>query len=466
MHRQIWDECMLIFKDNLEGSTFKIFFESIVPIDIKQNVLTIQVPSHFYREYLEEHYLDLLKMTLRRVIGPGARLEYRVPIGAEKMVTMPETHTKNYTNPPAPVSSEARINNPFAIPGLKKMDIDPHLNPEFTFDNLVEGECNKLARSAGLAIADKPGETSFNPLFIYGESGLGKTHLANAIGIRIKEQMPNKTVLYVNATEFKTQFVDASLYKNNVNNFLHFYQVIDVLIIDDVQEFGGKQGTQNTFFQIFNHLHQSHKQLILTSDRPPVDLHGLIDQRLLSRFKWGLSTELQIPDYTTRLEILKRRAYRDGVQLPDDVLEYVAKHVVDNVRELEGTLNGLLLQATIDRKAITLDLAQASIEKITKRSRREVTIEHILQLVADHYQIDKEQILSNTRKREIVQTRQLTMYLSKHFTKTSLKSIGIQLGGKDHATVLHALKAINNLKDTDPRFRMELQRFESQLDFR
>jgi chromosomal replication initiator protein len=312
----------------------------------------------------------------------------------------------------------------------------------------VEGECNRMARSAGLTIANDPGKTAFNPFFIYGEPGLGKTHLAQAIGIKVKEQMPGKTVLYVDATKFRTQYVDAQL-KNHINDFLHFYQYIDVLIIDDVQYFEGQTKTQQTFFDIFNHLHQRNKQLILTSDRPPVDLQGLINERLLSRFKWGLSAELTEPDYATRLEILKRRAYRDGIRLPEEVLEYVAKNIADNVRELEGALNGLMFQATQSKKDITLETAHATIERLVKHSRPEISISYILREVADYNHLDEHDILSNTRKREIVQARQIAMYLSKQFTKNSLKSIGNQLGNKDHATVLHACRTVNNLMETD-----------------
>ncbi|MDR2039938.1 MAG: chromosomal replication initiator protein DnaA [Bacteroidales bacterium] len=466
MHQQIWNNCLRVFKDNLEVSKYKTFFEPIIPIGVKQNVLTIQVPSQFYYEYLEEHYIDLLRKTIRRELGPGARLEYSIPVGNtissnNRTIIPGNSGQRNFSNPPAPIPVSEK-HNPFILPGLKNIKIDPQLNAEYSFTNFVEGDCNRLARSAGLAIAEKPGGTAFNPFFIYGDSGLGKTHLAQAIGIKVKEEMPEKTVLYVNATKFKTQFVDARL-KNDINNFLHFYQCIDVLIIDDVQEFGNKEGTQRTFFDIFNHLHQRGKQLILTSDRAPVDLQGLIDKRLLSRFKWGLSTELQVPGYQTRLAILKQRAYRDGIELPEEVLEYVAKNIVNNVRELEGVLVGLLAQATLNKKAITLDLAQSTINKLIKHTRPEISIDYILQVVSDYFHLDEENILSNTRKREIVQARQVAMYLSKQFTKTSLKSIGAQLGNKDHATVLHACRTVNNLIETDRRFKTQIEELEGKF---
>lgn len=471
MHQQIWNNCLRVFKDNLESSTYKTFFEPIRPIGIKQNILTIQVPSSFFYEFLEEHYIDLLKKTLRKELGPDAKLEYSIPVGnlsnsnnnTNRDTVFPSGNGhQNLINKPVQMPVDVSIRNPFIIPGLKKLQIDPQLNSEYSFSNFVEGECNRLARSAGLAVAQKPGGTAFNPLFLYGESGLGKTHLAQAIGIMVKEQMPDKTVLYVNANKFKTQFTDAKL-KNEINNFLHFYQCIDLLIIDDVQEFIGKEATQKMFFEIFNHLHQRGKQLILTSDKAPVELQGLIDKRLLSRFKWGLSTELQVPGYQTRLAILKQRAYRDGIELPEDILEYVAQNIVNNVRELEGVLIGLLAQATLNRKSITLELARATIEKLIKHTRQELSIDHILHVVSDYFHLKEDSLLSNTRKREIVQARQVAMYFSKQLTKTSLKSIGAQIGNKDHATVLHACRTINNLMETDRRFKMQIEELEGKL---
>jgi len=464
MHQQIWNNCLRVIKDNLKSETYQAFFEPIKPISVKQNVLTLEVPTQFFYEYIEEHYVDLLKKTIRKELGPDAKLKYSIPVGKGDGTVIPGSTTTKTGNSPIPYPVEPTIRNPFIVPGLKKLDIPTQLNYEYSFANFVEGECNKLARTAGLSVADKPGNNPFNPLFLYGGSGLGKTHLAQAIGIKVKEQMPQKTVLYLNATRFTTQFTDARR-NNDFNNFLHFYQCIDVLILDDVQEFVSKQKTQSTFFEIFNHLHQLNKQLILTSDKPPVELQGIIDDRLLSRFKCGLITDLQKPGYKTRLEILKHRAYRDGIVLPDDVLEYVAKNIVNNIRELEGALVGLLAQATLNKKAITLELAQSTVEKLIKHTQRDISIEYILQVVSEYFNTDENSILSNTRKREIVQVRQVAMYFAKQLTKMSLKSIGARLGKKDHATVLHAINTVNDLMQTDRRFKNQIEELEGKFTF-
>ena len=464
MHQQIWNNCLRVIKDNLRNETYRAFFEPIKPVSVKHNVLTLEVPTQFFYEYIEEHFVDLLKKTIKKELGPDAKLVYSIPVGKKTGTMIPSTGTGGLGNPPVPPSPYPPIRNPFIVPGLKKLDIPTQLNPEYSFANFVEGDCNRLARSAGLSVAEKPGDNPFNPLFLYGASGLGKTHLAQAIGIKVKERMPNKTVLYLNATKFTTQFTDARL-KNDINNFLHFYQCIDVLIIDDVQEFVSKQKTQRTFFEIFKDLHQQKKQLILTSDKPPVQLQGIIDERLLSRFKWGLTTELQTPGYKTRLEILKHRAYRDGIELPDDVLEYVAKNIVNNVRELEGALVGLLAQATLNKKTITLELAQSTVEKLIKHTKRDISIDYILQVVSDYFHTDESSILSHTRKREIVQVRQVAMYFAKNLTKMSLKSIGTRLGKKDHATVLHAVNTVNNLMATDRQFKMQIEELDGKFTF-
>jgi chromosomal replication initiator protein len=475
-HLTAWEKCLDIIRDNVPGSSFKTWFEPIVPVKIENKVLTIQVPSAFFYEYLEEQFIDILRKTLRMVLGASAKLEYNVimgPVngnnqeanGSPYTVSYPANSNTKIQNQPLtlPLKHDEKkaIKNPFIIPGIQKLHVDPQLKPNNTFENFVEGDCNRLARSAGYAVARNPGGTAFNPLMIYGNSGLGKTHLAQAIGIEVKEQLPNKVVLYVNANKFQTQFTEATR-NNNRNDFLHFYQMIDVLILDDVQEFAGKEKTQETFFHIFNHLHQTGKQLILTSDKPPIELKGM-EQRLLSRFKWGLTADLQTPDFETRMEILRRKVYADGIILSDEVLEYIASHVTTNVRELEGALVSLLAQSMLNKREITLDLTAKLINKLVQNSRRELSIEYISKVVCDYFNMPVESIQTKTRKREIVQARQITMYFSKALTKYSLASIGAQIGNKDHATVLHACKTVNNLKDTDKNFRQYMEDIEKKL---
>jgi chromosomal replication initiator protein len=471
-YRAAWDKCLNVIKDNVPTSSFKTWFEPIVPVKLENKVLTIQVPSAFFYEYLEEQFIDILRKTLRMVLGNGAKLEYNVVMGNAEgngndlfTVSYPTNNNSKIMNKPLTIplrtEDKTQIKNPFVIPGIQKLQIDPQLKPDNTFENFVEGDCNRLARSAGFAVAQNPGGTAFNPLMIYGNSGLGKTHLAQAIGIEVKENFPDKVVLYVNANKFQTQFTEATR-NNNRNDFLNFYQMIDVLILDDVHEFAGKEKTQETFFHIFNHLHQMGKQLVLTSDKPPIELKGM-EQRLLSRFKWGLTADLQTPDFETRLEILRCKVYKDGIKLTDEVLEYIASHVTNNVRELEGALVSLLAQSMLNKREITLELAAKLINKLVKNSKRELSIEYISKVVCDYFSMSVDALQTKTRKREVVQARQIAMYFSKSLTKFSLASIGAQIGSKDHATVLHACKTVNNLKDTDKNFRLCVEEIEKKL---
>ncbi len=343
------------------------------------------------------------------------------------------------------------VKNPFVIPGLKKMQIDPQLNASYTFDAFVEGDSNRVARRAGKTVAEKPGANSFNPLVIYGGVGLGKTHLAQAIGNEVKRLHNNKVVLYVSSEKFINQFQDHSR-NNAINDFIHFYQLIDVLIIDDVQFFARAEKSQDAFFAIFNHLHQSGKQLVLTSDKPPKDLDGM-QERLLSRFRWGLSADLQVPDYETRIEILERKMKNDGLDMPKEVVKYVAYNISTNVRELEGALISLLAQSSLNKREIDLELAKKVLRNFIKTSSKEITIDTIQKMVCEYFDVQYEKLLHKTRKREIVQARQITMYLAKAFTKNSLKTIGDHFGGRDHTTVIHSCQTVKDLMDTDSLFR-------------
>ena len=456
----VWNNCLEFIKDNIQEQAYKTWFEPIQPVKLDDNILSIQVPSKFFYEWLEEHYVKLLKMALTKELGKEAKLVYVIRMensfGSTKSFTekIPSEYKPKMESQKIESSSayfKTELTNPFIIPGIKNLKIDSQLNPNYNFNNFLEGDSNRLARSAGYAVSNRPGGTSFNPLLIFGGVGLGKTHLANAIGVNIKQKFPDKTVLYISAEKFTQQYIE-SVKKNNRNDFIHFYQLIDVLIIDDVQFFSGKSGTQDVFFHIFNHLHQNGKQLVLTSDKAPVDMQE-IEQRLLSRFKWGLSAELQTPDYETRVSIIKNKLDRDGVEMDEEIIFYVAKYIKTNVRELEGAIISLMAQSSFNRKNITIDLAKVIVEKFVKNTKKEISIDHIQKVVSDYFQMDVSTLQSKTRKRHIVQARQLAMFFSKKFTKASLASIGTKIGHRDHATVLHACKTVDNLAFTDKQFR-------------
>ncbi|MCX7744091.1 MAG: chromosomal replication initiator protein DnaA [Flavobacteriales bacterium] len=470
--QEVWDNCLSVIRDNVSPQSFKTWFEPIKPLKLVDNVLTIQVPSQFFYEWLEEHYITLLKKVIRKELGSEGRLEYSIIMENNfnstrpYSIKIPTTDKKALANPsvnmPLDLGGSKSIKNPFIIPGLKKVNIDSNLKPNFTFENFVEGDCNRLARSAGYAVAKNPGGTSFNPLLIYSNVGLGKTHLVHAIGIEIKKNFPNKTVLYVPSEKFTSQFIDA-VKNGSQNDFINFYQLVDVLIIDDVHFFAGKEKTQDVFFHIFNHLHQNGKQIILTSDKPPVELQGM-EQRLLSRFKWGLSADLQVPELETRIAILEKKLYNDGIELPKDVIEYLAYSITTNIRELEGALISLIAQSSLNKKDITIDLAKKMIDKFVKNNAREVSIDYIQKVVCDYFDLPIELMKSKTRKREVVQARQIAMYFAKQYTKSSLATIGAHCGGKDHATVLHACKTVNNLMETDKRFKAYVEELEKKIN--
>lgn len=463
---KVWQNCLNIIRDIVEWQHFKTWFEPIKPVFIEGKVLTIQVPSQFFYEYIEEHYVNLLAKTLKRELGKEARLEYRIMVDSGNnynkpvMTEVPGHGYRTYGNNEMdfPLVINNPVKNPFVIPGLKKMQIDPQLNHSYVFDNYIEGACNRVARRAGKTVAEKPGLTSFNPLVIYGSVGLGKTHLAQAIGNEVRRMHSNKIVLYVSSEKFINQFVDHSR-NNAINDFIHFYQLIDVLIIDDIQFFSRADKSQDAFFAIFNHLHQSGKQLVMTTDKPPKDLDGLQD-RLLSRFRWGLSADLQIPDYETKVEILEKKMKNDGLEMPREVVKYIAYNIQSNIRELEGVLISLLAQSSLNKREIDLELAKKVLRNYIKSSSKEITIDVIQKMVCDYFDVPYEKLLQKTRKREIVQARQITMFLAKAFTKNSLKTIGEHFGGRDHTTVIHSCQTVKDLMDTDSLFKesvIELQ---------
>ncbi len=422
----------------------------------------------FFYEYIEEHYITLIKKALELNIGKNTELHYLIQIenssGSNQKIKLPNVsiNTQNPTlNINAKNPHQPKI-NPVAIPGIKKVRIDSHLNPNYSFENFAEGDCNRLARSAAYAVAEKLEQTSFNPLFIYGGVGLGKTHLAHAVGIEVKKRYPNKIVLYIQTDRFISQYTEA-VRENKQNDFVHFYQMVDILIIDDIQFLAGKEKTQETFFHIFNHLHQFNKQIVITSDRSPNDLPDMMD-RLISRFKWGLQADITPPDYETRKKILQKKIEIEGIVIPDEVISYIAQSITTSVRELEGALISIMAHSSINKRTVTVELAKEIVDKFAKNINREITVDMIQKIVCEYFNLKPEELKAKTRRREIVQPRQIIMYFAKKYTKASLQVIGTMCGGKDHSTVLHACRNIEDLKQTDKQVRAYVEDIDKKIN--
>lgn len=464
MYTKTWEKCLQYIQQRIPAQSYKTWFLPIQPIKLENNVLTIQVPSQFFYEWLEENYVHLLKQAIQAEIGPEGRLEYSVVVDRGDEMVQPYT-----VNVSGVVNSQnkARVNgfdqykNPQFIQELAS---DSNLNPTYLFENFIEGDCNRLARSAGYAVAKKPGVTSFNPLMIYGGVGLGKTHLVQSIGNEIKRNHPDKYVFYVASEKFTTQFIDA-LKNNSIQEFIAYYRNVDVLILDDVQFLKEKEKTQEIFFHIFNHLHQSGKQIIMTSDCAPRDLQGL-QERLVSRFKWGLTTDLQTPDFETRMAIILKKLQADGIRIPDQVVEYLAYSVDTNIRELEGVIISLIAHASLTKDQIDLELAKQTLKNIVTDIDSEVGIDYIQKTVSDFFKVNQDDLKAKTRKREIVIARQVAMYFSKDYTNHSLKSIGYHFGGRDHSTVIHAVQSVNDMMDTNAKFRYSIDELKKKLKMR
>ena len=452
-HIGLWNRCLAMIRDNVPETIFKTWFEPIVPLMYQNKALTIGVPSQFFYEYLEEKFADLLRVTLNKEIGEGTQLMYRVLIDKTNGQTIDLVGTNRSGALPASTTITGGNIAPNPMQAPAPQDLDPHLNPNYNFENFIKGSSNEFSRTVGETVAKNPAKT-FNPLFLYGPSGVGKTHLTNAIGTRIKELYPEKRVLYVSAHLLQVQYTD-SVRTNNYNNFMKFYQNIDVLIVDDIQEFAGLTKTQNTFFHIFNHLHQNGKQLILTSDRAPMMLQGMED-RMLTRFKWGLVAEMEKPDVELRKNILRNK-------IPENVIEYIAENTNESVRELEGIINSLLAQSILFKREIDMNLAERIVRKAVRNVNKPITIEGIISSVCSHFNLDESAVYTKTRKRDVVQVRQISMYLAKKHTDISASKIGQLIGNRDHATVLHACKIIKDLIEVDKSFKSEIEDIESSF---
>lgn len=455
-HIQLWENCLKIFKDNLPAEQYDAWFKPVTSLSFENDSLTVSVPSPFFVEQLEERYIRLMGATLRKVYGDNVKLYYHFNQIGNEATTGVTMGSSNQSAAVAP--RQNATTNPFQIESTE--DIDSQLNPRYTFENYCGSMSNKIARSIGEAIATNPKCKTFNPLFIYGPTGVGKTHLIQAIGIRIKETNPQSRVLYVTARLFESQYT-AAVCRKKVNEFINFYQSIDVLIIDDIQDLIGKPQTQNTFFHIFNHLHQNLKQLILTSDCCPAQMEGM-EARLLSRFKWGMTAELSRPDYELRKDVLTQKAEQDGLAIPAEVLEYIASNVTDSIRELEGIVVSLMAHATVLNQEVTLDLARTVLANAVKISRKQINFEMITQEVCAYYKIEPDQLFTKSRKREISDARQMVMYMAKKHAKMLLTAIGTRLS-RTHATVLYACKNIEERLPLEKQLQEDISAIESAL---
>ncbi len=432
----VWKNCLLKIKENVTQMTFNTWFLPIKAIELNGSILKVQLPSKFFWEWVDEHFNSLINKTIRDVIGPNARLTYVVDENdAALQVAEDNVINKNVSKSPQEKPKS-------------RQTFESHLNQRYTFENFIKGEGNQLARAAAGAISDNPGGTSFNPFFVYGGVGLGKTHLVHAIGNEILKKFSDKKVIYLSSDIFTVEFVEA-IQSNRANEFSSFYRSMDVLIIDDIQFLSGKEKTQDLFFHIFNTLHQSRRQIILTSDKPPKDLKGL-DERLISRFQWGLTADIQPPELETRLAILKKKSEAYGMEISNEILDYIASNITSNIRELEGCLIKILANASLGSKEISFDLAKKTVKEIgTNKKINNITIETITKIVCEHLSVPENKIRDKTRKKEIVLARQVAMYLSKEMTKSSLKTIGLHFGGRDHSTVIHSCSSIEQSKIKD-----------------
>ena len=461
-YNDTWQNCLSEIKMKTSAEEFAQWFLPIEPLEFDGERLRIKVPDRDFAKTIENNYSQVLKPIIAQLFGRDTRLYYAIPKNNHPIAVPSESDVTSTEHPFSQQTDTSNIRNPFVIPGINRIRIEPQLNKEYTFDNFIEGECNRLVRSAGMSVSVNPGHhTPFNPLYIYGDSGLGKTHVAHAIGNEVRQRFPELQVLYVAMSKFQAQFQAATI-NHDIPNFIHYYQAVDVLILDDIQELSGKAGTQNAFFNIFNHLQMSGKQLVLISDKPPVELKD-IEERLLTRFKWGLSAEIKVPDYDTKVKIIKTKAQHLNADIPEDVVCYLAENISANIREIEGAISSLIANATFMNKRITISLAKEILKVYVSLYQKEITIDNILEVICAEMNVDRERLNSSERTREVAIARQLAMYLAKKHTKQPLAAIGAAIGGRNHATVLHSCKTITNLMDTEKIFRQQVEKIEKTL---
>ncbi len=450
----VWKNCLSKIKENVTLMTYNTWFLPIRPVEVIDSTLKVQLPSQFFWEWLDEHYSLLIHKVLADVLGPGSKLAYIISDDNSEIDDNKAGNIKIIKT----VATAIKTSEP------KKNNFDPHLNSRYRFDNFIKGEGNELARAAAGAISDNPGGTSFNPFIVYGGVGLGKTHLIQAIGNNILENFPDKKVIYLSSDSFTVEFVE-SIQSNKINEFSGFYRGMDVLIIDDIQFLIGKEKTQDLFFHIFNTLHQSKKQIILSSDKAPKDLKGL-DERLISRFQWGLQADIQPPAFETRIAILKKKTEDYGMTISPEIIEYVAYHITSNIRELEGCLIKLLANASLNSKEITLDLAKKIVKEVAteRKNNLTVTIDEITKIVCEHLGVAENKVREKTRKKEVVLARQISMYIASKMTKSSLKTIGLHFGGRDHSTVIHACSTIEHFISNDIIIKEMVENLKSKIE--
>lgn len=448
---RVWMNCLKVIKESVSPMAYSTWFLPIKPVGHLNNVLKVELPGNFHWEWIEEHYKSLITKALKSAAGDEAKLEYVVVNDFEHEAEKPKNQQS--------VTLQEKTAIPLVKPGER---IKNTLNPKYTFDNFIKGEGNQLARAAAGAISDNPGGTAFNPFFVYGGVGLGKTHLIQAIGNEILAKMPNKKVIYLSSDQFTVEFLD-SIQNNKANEFSAYYRAMDVLILDDIQFLIHKEKTQEYFFNIFNTLHQSGKQIILSSDKAPKDLKGM-DERLISRFHWGLQADIQPPDYETRMAILSKKANDFGIAISNEILEYIASNITSNIRELEGCLIKLLANVSLNSKEITLDLVKKSVKEISTSKKINIGIDIITKIVCEFLIVEENKVRAKTRKQEVVLARQLSMYLSKELTKSSLKTIGLHFGGRDHSTVIHACTTIDKLLQSEKSFNETVVSIKNKIE--